>query len=98
MTNYTYGWKLKEQGFVEVPESEYTDSQKDMQQYINMLSEVVFEANCGWDGVRYAVMQSESGSTRIYMVLWVEGGGSRWIPIAGNSKGCNLSVLGENIW
>jgi hypothetical protein len=31
-------------------------------------------------------------------VLWVEDGGSRWIPISGNSLGCCLSVLGENLW
>jgi hypothetical protein len=33
-----------------------------------------------------------------YMVLCVDGHGERWIPIDGNSKGCNLQVLGENIW
>jgi len=30
--------------------------------------------------------------------LYVDGGGQRYIPINGNSKGCNLSVLGENLW
>lgn len=29
MKNYTYGWKLREQGYVEIPESEYTERQKD---------------------------------------------------------------------
>ena len=98
MKNYTFGWKLKEQGYVEIPEEQYTDRQKDMQEYIKLLSEVVRKGNCGWSGVRYAVMQYIDGSIEKYMVLWVENGGSRWIPITGNSKGCNLSVLGENLW
>ena len=98
MKNYTYGWKLKEQGYVEVPEEQYTDRQKDMQEYIQLLSEVVRKANCGWSGVEYKVMKYIDGSIEKYMRLWVEDGGSRWIPITGNSKGCNLSVLGENLW
>lgn len=98
MKNYTYGWKLKEQGYVEVPEEQYTDRQKDMQEYIKLLSDVVRKANCGWSGVEYKVMKYIDDSIEKYMRLWVEDGGSRWIPITGNSKGCNLSVLGENLW
>jgi hypothetical protein len=98
MKNYTFGWKLREQGYVEVPEEQYTDRQKDMQQYIQLLSDVVRKANCGWSGVEYKVMKYIDGSIEKYMRLWVEDGGSRWVPITGNSKGCNLSVLGENLW
>ena len=98
MKNYTYGWKLREQGYVEVPEEQYTDRQKDMQEYIELLSDVVCKANCGWSGVEYKVMKYIDGSIEKYMRLWVEDGGSRWIPITGNSKGCNLAVLGENLW
>lgn len=98
MKNYTYGWKLREQGYVEVPEEQYTDRQKDMQQYIKLLSDVVRKANCGWSGVEYKVMKYIDGSIEKFMRLWVEDGGSRWIPITGNSKGCNFSVLGENLW
>lgn len=98
MKNYTFGWKLKELGYVEVPEEQYTDRQRDMQQYIKLLSDVVHKANCGWSGVEYKVMKYTDGSIEKYMRLWVEDGGSRWIPITGNSKGCNLSVLGENLW
>ena len=81
MKNYTYGWKLKEQGFVEIPKEQYTDRQRDMQAYIQVLSEAVRKAYCGWDGVRYAVMQYIDSSIEKYMVLWVDGGGERWIPI-----------------
>ena len=98
MSNYTFGWMLKQRGYVEVPEEQYTDRQKDMQEYIKVLSEAVRKAKCGWDGVRYAVMKYTDDSIEKYMVLWCDNGGSRWIPITGNSKGCNLSVLGENLW
>lgn len=98
MKNYTFGWKLKELGYVEVPEDQYTDRQNDMKKYIELLSEAVRKANCGWSGVEYKVMKYIDGSIEKYMRLWVEDGGSRWIPITGNSKGCNFSVLGENLW
>lgn len=98
MKNYTYDWMLKEQGWREIPEDSYSDSQKDVCEYIKVLSEAVCKAQCGWSGVRYAVMQYTNDAIEEYMVLWVDGGGSRWIPISGNSKGYNLSVLGENLW
>ena len=99
MKNYTFGWKLKEQGFVEIPEEQYTDRQRDMKTYIDLLSTVVFEANCGWSGVKYAVMLYIDGSIEKYMVLWVDDvNDGRWIPITGNSKGACLSALGENLW
>ena len=98
MKNYTYGWRLKELGYVELPESEYTDRMLDMKEYIDMLSEVVKEAKCGWDGVEYKVMKYIDDSFEKYMVLCVDGRRARYIPITGNSKGCNLQVLGENLW
>ena len=98
MKNYTYGWRLRDLGYIEVPENEYTERMWDMKKYIDMLSDVVVKANCGWDGVEYKVMKYIDDSIEKYMVLCVEGKGERWIPINGNSKGCNLQVLGENLW
>ena len=101
MKNYTYGWRLKELGFVEVPEELYTPHQKEMKEFVDMLSAVVVKANCGWDGVEYRLMGSSTSTNKYaepYMVLCVDGHGERWIPIDGNSKGCNLQVLGENLW
>lgn len=97
MKNYTYGWNLERQGYTEVPEEQYSNGEKKRQDYINLLSEVVRKAKCGWDGVEYKVMRLKD-SVSEYMVLWVKEGGSRWIPITGNSLGCCLSVLGENLW
>lgn len=99
MKNYTYGWKLKEIGFTEVDEKEYTPSQMVMSDFINMLSDVVVKAKCGWSGVEYVLMKHRDCEHKEpYMVLCVDGNRERWIPIDGNSKGCNISVLGENLW
>ena len=98
MKNYVWDWELKQKGWSEIPEDSYSEHQKNRAKYIAVLSEAVSKAGCGWSGVRYAVMQHTSDAIEEYMVLWVEDGGSRWIPISGNSKGCCLSVLGENLW
>ena len=57
MKNYTYGWHLRNQGYVEVPESEYTERMIDMKNFIDKLSDVVKEAKCGWSKVEYKVMK-----------------------------------------
>ena len=99
MKNYTYGWAVRDKGYAELAVDEYADEQKDMMEFIKSMSAVIVEARCGWDGVRYEVMKhNERGDIAEYMVLYCNSGGSRWIPIIGNSKGCNLSVLGENLW
>lgn len=98
MKNYTYGWKLKERGYTEIPECEYTERQKEMKEYIEMLYNVVKEAKCGWDELKYKVISYKGEFNEKFMVLCVNGSEARWIPITGNSKGCNLSVLGENLW
>jgi hypothetical protein len=96
--NYTYEWEIKERGFVEVSEAEYTERQKEHGDFIKALSDVVVKAKCGWDGVKYKVMKNKLGHTAPYMVLYVGDNGERWIPVEGNSMGCNLQVLGENLW
>lgn len=98
MKNYTYGWLLKQQGYVEVPEANYTVRQMEMKEYIDMLSDVVAKAECGWDGVKFKVMKYTDSSFEKFMVLYVDGHDVRWIPITGNSKGCNLAVIGENLF
>lgn len=97
MKNYTYGWAIRDKGYVELPVTEYTDRQIEMSKFIDSMSAVIKESRCGWDGVRYEVMKHERGEIAEYMVLYCDGG-ERWIPISGNSKGCNFSVLGENLW
>ena len=99
MKNYTYGWVLEDKGYVSLPMTEYTENQLDMNKFIEDMSAVIAEAKCGWSGVRYEVVKNKKcGDVLEYMVLYCNSGGSRWIPISGNSKGCNFSVLGENLW
>lgn len=98
--NYTYGWLLKDKGYIEISEEEYTKEQIEMQSFIKLMSNIIKVAKCGWDGVAYKAMRNDTNKDNIeeFMVLYVDDGGSRWIPIRGNSKGCNFSVLGENLW
>ena len=99
MKNYTYGWRLKDLGYVEIPLDDYTLSMWDMKGYIALLANAVASAKCGWSSVEYKGMKNEKhGDISEYMVLCVDGHGERYIPISGNSKGANFSVLGENIW
>lgn len=100
MKNYTYGWILEDRGYTVVSESEYTEAQIDMKDFIEAMSALIKVSHCGWSGVKYRVMKDTYEGTEEYMVL--HNGESefsgRWIPIGGNSKGCNFSVLGENLW
>lgn len=99
MKNYTYGWVIEDKGYVKLPVTEYTENQMDMNKFIESMSSVIVEARCGWSGVRYEVVKHRKYEDILeYMVLYCNGGGSRWIPISGNSKGSNFSVLGENLW
>ncbi len=100
MKNYTYAWKVKQSGYEEIDVREYTGSQTEMKQFIDDLSKIVWKAKCGWRGVHYKVVKNKEGYTKEYMVLYTSerDNDGRWIPIDGNSKGCNLSVIGENLW
>lgn len=101
MKNYTYAWKVMQLGYdEEVDVREYTCSQLEMREFVEELSKLVWKAKCGWKGVHYKIMRNSNGSTNEYMVLYTSTGDNdgRWIPVSGNSKGCNLSVIGENLW
>ena len=65
----------------------------------NCLAIAVRQANCGWSDLRYLCVKYP-GSDHIYpyMVLYVDDRPERWIPVEGNSYGCNLQVIGENLW
>ena len=99
MKNYTYGWIIRGRGYREVDEIDFTEKQIEMGKFIRAMSIVIENARCGWDSVQYKVMEhSENNDIKEYMVLYSGGHGVRWIPIDGNSKGCNFAVLGENLW
>lgn len=99
MKNYMYKWQIMERGYKEVGENEYDERIKEKVNYIAKLSDVVKTADCGWDKVVFKLMSSPMSEYYIsFMVLCAEDGGERWIPIEGNSKACNLAVLGENLF
>lgn len=103
MKNYIYKWQVGDGlEWREVPENKYTERQKEHKEFIDMLSAVVKKAKCGWDEVKYKVIEYDdvfdSKSYSTFMVLCIDGHEERWIPITGNSMGCNLSVIGENLW
>jgi len=103
MKNYIYKWQVGGGlEWREVSEDKYTERQKEHKEFINMLSAVVKKAQCGWDEVKYKVIEYDdvfdSKSYSTFMVLCIDGHEERWIPITGNSMGCNFSVLGENLW
>lgn len=104
MKNYMYGWQVKEREHKELPVEEYTENQWDMYNFVNgVLNNAIQASNCGWLGVTYRVLYF-GNETREYMILYSKGdvnnkfNSSRWIPVDGNNKACNFSVLGENIW
>ena len=100
MKNYTYGWILEDRGYTMVSEEEFTEAQIDMGNFIEAMSAIIRASHCGWSGVKYRIMRDMYGNMEEYMVLHGDSTelGGRWIPISGNSKGCNFSVLGENLW
>ena len=65
----------------------------------NCLAIAVRHAHCGWSDLQYICVKYP-GSDHIYpyMVLYVNDRPERWIPVEGNSYGCNLQVIGENLW
>ena len=104
MKNYAYGWQIKERNHEEVSVEKYTEYQWETYEFITgVLNNAIKAAKCGWAGVTYKVLSFEN-DTREYMILYSNGdvnrnySASRWIPIDGNSKGCNFAVLGENLW
>lgn len=104
MKNYIYKHQVGcgFDSWEEVPEELYTERQKEHKEFIDMLSAVVKKAKCGWDEVKYKVIKYDADQvgecSEKFMVLCVDGYEERWIPITGNSKGCNLAVLGENLF
>jgi hypothetical protein len=79
---------------------ELTSSHLNHQRYIHrFIRPAVKAANCGWSDVQYiCIKYPDSDHIYPYMVLCVNDKPERWIPVDGNSDGCNLQVIGENLW
>lgn len=99
MKNYTYASVIKQHGGEELAWKEWSNDHLERSVYVDLfLSPALKAARCGWDGLLYKVIKYPCGTITSYMVLCVNGKPERWIPVDGNSDGCNLQVLGENIW
>ena len=99
MKNYMWKYTIEQRGGVEANKEEWLDGFANHCEYItNFLAPALRAAKCGWDDLQYKVIKYPSGAIEPYMVLCVNGRPERWIPIDGNSDGCNLEVLGQNIW
>lgn len=84
----------------EIEQSELAGVYQKHKRYVEKyLAPAVKAAKCGWDDLAYLCVKYP-GSTHIYpyMVLYVGEHPERWIPVEGNSYGCNLQVIGENLW
>lgn len=99
MKNYIYKYTLEDMGFSEIDKDQYNKYQREMCEFVESMSSIIRAMNCSWDGVRYAVMRhkKDPDGGDAYMVVYCSSG-ERWIPITGNSKACNFTVLDENLW
>lgn len=100
-TNYLYTFTILNERKGEV--CWFPDLPSNLQKHCSYVSKfldpAVKAANCGWSGVKYlGVRYPNSDYIYPYMVLYVNDRPERWIPVDGNSDGCNLQVLGENLW
>jgi hypothetical protein len=108
--NYTFGWKLKDEGWKEAKQEYYSQMHLDKKNYtINYLSPAIREGNTGWNNVEYKIMikivkvgvtEEEKIFLREFLVVWeskIGTSGSRWIDVSGNSKMAKLTSLADNI-
>ena len=108
--NYTFGWKLEEEGWKEAKQEYYSQMHLDKKYYtIDYLSPAIREGNTGWKNVEYKIMtktlkvgvtKEEKIFSREFLVVWedeVGTSGSRWIDVSGNSKMALFTSLANNI-
>lgn len=105
MSNYTYGWKLKEDGWKEIPWKEWVDlkgaetyGKKDY--YVNnYLMQAIRESNSGWENVKYKLLKKDEYIEE-YIVLCYDTktDEGRYINVSGNSLAAIGQVAFNNIW
>ena len=98
MKNYFDKQYLEYTGYTEIPKIKFSKAQEEMYDFINSISPIIKNAKCGWDGVYFTVMEHPNNTELHEFMVLYSGSYGRYIPVNGNSKGCNFSVLGENLW
>lgn len=105
MSNYTYGWKLKEDGWEEIPWREWADlkgvetyGKKDY--YVsNYLMQAIRESNSGWENVKYKLFKKDEYIEE-YIVLCCDTktDEGRYINVSGNSLAAIGQVAFDNLF
>lgn len=98
MTNCTYKWQLKEDGWEEIPWREWVDlkgaktyGEKDY--YVsNYLMQAIRESNSGWENIKYKLFKKDKYIEE-YIVLCYDTktDEGRYINVSGNS----LAAIGQ---
>lgn len=108
LVKYTYGWKLKEAGWEEIPYNEWADlkgvetyNRKDF--YVNnYLMQAIRESNSGWKNVKYKLFKRKGneGSIEEYIVLCYDTktDEGRYINVTGNSLAAIGQVAFDNLF
>lgn len=95
MANYTYEWKLKNEGWKEVEVE--TPEQAKKSNYVSTALQPAVAGTRQWDTCEYRLMRN-GDYTCEYLVLSCRDGGSRWINVTGNSLGAIFEAAGENLF
>lgn len=106
MENYTYRWKLLEDGYTEVPFKEWEKIPndnvcKEKDKYVNhLLSPAVRELNCGWKNVVYKIFKNKFGYYEEYVVISNDtlSDRGRYINVTGCSLAAIAHIVFNNIW
>ena len=97
--SYRWGWQIANDGFKVLSANHFTDNERDKARYVNeYLNASVSKADCGWDGVTYAVCDIEGESRREWVLMFADKNDTpleaRWINVTGDSKG----AIAESVW
>lgn len=96
--SYRWGWQIDPE-FKALTRDRFTDNERDKARYVNeFLDASVNKADCGWDGVAYAVCDINGEYRTEFVLMFADRNDTprqaRWINVTGNSKG----AIAEAVW
>lgn len=96
--SYKWGWQIDPE-LNALTTYAMTPEELDKRWYvIQYLDPSVHWANCGWDGVAYAVCDANGENRREFVLMFADKNdtpnGARWIDVTGESKGS----IAEAVW
>jgi len=97
-SSYIWGWQLPKE-YKALTTAYLTMEELDKRIYVHeYLCPSVNKAQCGWDGIAYAVVDNDGKDRREYVLMFADRNdtpnGARWINVTGNSKG----AIAEAVW